>query len=344
MLLVSIIVGYFLLEETHPDMQPWSTQEDLDNTCAETPLMATAGATEHAGVDLRGDSYGTFNTVDITEEERWKVNSDGTRSSSPDSSHQKPRKSPFTKRVILLVVALAIFTFHSMGYDCLLAIFLQDKRDDINAERNLSPLGVSGGLGLSTRAVGGIMSIQGCIALFIQGVVFPIIAAWIGVWKTFILVTTLHPLAYFVVPFLIILPENDLYTGIYLMLTLRNLLSILAYPTLLILLKEASPSRLDLGKINGLAASAGAACRTVAPPVVGYLYTLGKQKGFSGLAWWGCGVVALAGSIQCWSVTREKGKVAHVRHVHCVGPQREGEQKSEVVHIIVNEVDGAEAV
>src|SRR4051812_35942710 len=39
MLLGSILAGYFFLIETHPDMQPWSTQADLDNSTAETPLL-----------------------------------------------------------------------------------------------------------------------------------------------------------------------------------------------------------------------------------------------------------------------------------------------------------------
>ena len=73
LLLISIVFGYFLLIETHPDMQAWSTPEELENTNAETPLMATAGATGDAAVDLRADAYGTFNTVEITEEKEWYI-------------------------------------------------------------------------------------------------------------------------------------------------------------------------------------------------------------------------------------------------------------------------------
>ncbi|KAI9799653.1 MAG: hypothetical protein M1833_003968 [Piccolia ochrophora] len=337
LLLISICFGYFLLGETHPDKQPWSTPADLANTNAETPLMATAGSMEHAAVDLRAESYGTFNSVDITEGERWLVHSDG--STLRPSQTAAESKRTFTKRVIMLVVALGIFTYHSMTYDHLLPIFLQDDNENVNAEVLGSALHIPGGLGLSLRSVGILMAINGVIALAIQGIVFPIFAAWLGVWRLFIVVTVLHPIAYFIVPYLALLPENLLYPGIYVCLAVRNFFSILAYPVILILLKEATPTPSVLGKVNGLAASAGAACRTVAPPVAGYLYGLGAQQGFSGLAWWGSGVVAIAGSIQCFFVERDKFKTAHVQSVAQGFTAEHPEQKTEVIHILVTDAD-----
>lgn len=337
LLLFSIVGGYLFLEETHPDSQPWSTAADLIPTNAETSLMATAGATEHAGADLRAESYGTFNTVEITGGEDWLVNSDGSRLNAAQMASES--KKTFTHRVIMLVIALGIFTYHSMTYDHLLPIFLQDDVVDDPVGR-YSPLHVPGGLGVSTQAVGLIMSGNGLIAMFIQAVIFPIFADWLGVWRVFLLVNFLHPIAYFIVPFLAVLPSHLLYPGIYLCLTVRNFFSILAYPVILILLKEAAPSHSVLGKINGLAASAGGACRTVAPPVAGYLYSLGGRIGFTGLAWWGSGLVAIAGSIQGCFVEREKHKKAHVQSAAqgfpCATAQA---QKSEVIHITVDDID-----
>ncbi len=59
-------------------------------------------------------------------------------------------------------------------------------------------------------------------------------------------------------PYLIYLPPSYLNLGIYTCITIRNLLSISAYPVLLILIKDSAPSASVLGKINGLASSAGA--------------------------------------------------------------------------------------
>lgn len=316
-------------------MQPGSTPEDLDHTTAETPLLGTAGATADAGVDLRADSYGTFNDVEISEDKEWVVNSDG---SSRPPSIQTGKSSIWTRRVVMIVVALGIFTYHSMTYDHLLPIFLQDDR----AEEHIStlptsPFDIPGGLGLSTPAVGVIMSFNGLIALFVQAVIFPLFASWLGVWKVFIMVTMLHPIAYVIVPYLALLPENLVYPGIWACLTVRNFTSILAYPLILILLKEASPTPTLLGKINGLAASVGAACRTIAPPLGGYLYGVGARVGFTGLAWWASSFVALMGVFQVFFIDRQNNKTATVRSF--VAPIGQERPRDDVVHIHVVDSD-----
>ncbi|KAI4141356.1 MAG: hypothetical protein L6R39_005385 [Caloplaca ligustica] len=338
LLLISIGLGYLFLIETHPGMQPWSTQDDYEHTTAETPLMVTAGATADAGVDLRQDTYGTFNKVDISEEKQWNVNADG--SPRAPSINSTTGDTIFTRRVVMLTIALGIFTYHSMTYDHLLPIFLQDKPRRHHYETAPGPFSVPGGLGLSTQAVGVIMSINGVIALVIQAIVFPLCAAWLGVWRVLVLVTVLHPVDYFIVPYLTYLPEDLVYSGIWICLSIRNFTSILAYPLLLILLKEASPSSNVLGKINGLAASAGAACRTMAPPIAGLLYGIGVRRGFTGLAWWGSGIVAIVGAIQIFWVGREKNKKAHVRSVApCLAPIQPEHSENDVVRIFVTDVD-----
>lgn len=156
------------------------------------------------------------------------------------------------------------------------------------------------------------MAVNGAIALFIQAVVFPIAADKIGVFRLFIIVTVLHPIAYLLMPFLVWVPESLLYPAIYFNLTVRNIFSILVYPLLLIQIKEAAP-RSVLGKVNGFAASAGAACRMIAPPVAGYLYTIGSRVDCTALAWWGSAAAALIGTVQCFAVKRTQAE----DHVYC---------------------------
>lgn len=354
LMVISILAGYFFLFETHPDMQPWSTPEDLEETCAETPLIpAQAGFTTSAANLTHGESYGTFNEVceDVVEVD-WHLKRDGTsRRTSPDRKHQ-PKWA--TKRVIMLIVALGIFTYHSMTYDHLLPIFAQDGR--VPAEgRILNALAgigsaeqgsLAGGLGLSVRDVGVIMSFNGIIALAIQGLVFPIMASWLGIWRLFIVTAIGHPLAYFVVPFLALLPPNLLYPGIYICLTIRNFFSILAYPVLLILIKEASPSPNCLGKINGLAASTGAGCRTIASPIAGYLYGLGDRVDFTALAWWSSSVIALLGTVQVFFINRVKDgpqhRVTPIARCSFV-PHQDREHRPSIVHIKVQDDDSLDS-
>ena len=345
MLFMSIIFGYLFIYETHPDMQPWSTAAELENTVAETPLLGPSGGIANAGADLRNESYGTFNQVDmhIDVESGLDLNLDARVGpqkiefwQSPSASSSRPpsirvREPVFTKRIVMLVIALGIFSYHTMSYDHLLPIFLQDSPtgEDSSDEPTFEPSSISatpkaplyipGGLGLSTTNVGVIMSINGIIALLIQGFVFPLIAEALGVFRTFLLVTILHPVAYFIVPFVALLPSNLLYTGIYSCLTIRNVFSILAYPVILILIKEACPRPSVLGTVNGLAASMAAGARTLAPPLAGLLYGVGKGVNFTGWAWWASGVVAALGAVQLFWIGQQKLMVTTVSAAQPVG-------------------------
>jgi hypothetical protein len=157
---------------------------------------------------------------------------------------------------------------------------------------------MGGGLGIPVQSVGIIMSINGVLQLFIQALIFPLLAEFFGVWRLLLYVTVAHPIAYVLPPFLQLLPRNLLYPGLFACLAVRSLTAILAFPLLLIMIKEAAPDKSHLGKINGLAASTGAACRTVASPIAGLLYGLSIDIHFTALAWWCSALVATIGAMQ----------------------------------------------
>lgn len=295
LMLVSIVACYVWVHETHPDMQPWSTSEELENTDVETPLIPTTTTTTTPAANLATESYGTFNPVQITEEE--------IQTRDPSFSPASSQKA-FSKPVMVLIVSLGLFTYHAMTYDTLIPVYLQD---DVDASNTFG-----GGLGLGMQQVGTIMSVNGMIALFIQAVVFPLLANNMGVWPLFVVVAVGFPIAYVIVPSLQLLPAGWVYVGIYTFLTIRNFFSIIFYPLILILLKEAAPSSSCLGKINGLAASTGGACRMVASPMGGMMYGLGLKLGFSSLVWWSSAFVALIGALQVPFIKRQKNKKAHV--------------------------------
>jgi hypothetical protein len=336
-MLGSITAGYLWLEETHPDLKNGASQLEPHEIAEQTSMITAAGVNADPGVDLRQESYGTFNEVDVHEDKHWLVSADG--SSRPPSYTEKPSSTAFTWKVSMLVVALGLFAYHSMCYDHLLPIFLQDERMDDISILVFSPFHVPGGLGLTTKTVGLVMSVNGVIALFIQAVIFPWLAGWLGVWKLFVLATVFHPMAYFILPYIAYLPESLLFSGLYACLTVRNVFNILVYPLILILLKQASPSPSCLGKINGLAASVGAACRTIAPPVAGLLYGLGIDIGFTGLAWFGAGAVAIFGALQLWSIPRQKNNTATIRSAAPYLTGDPQELPNGVVHVTIVPVE-----
>ncbi|TKA72580.1 hypothetical protein B0A55_07224 [Friedmanniomyces simplex] len=357
LMVVSIIAGWLCLEETHPDMQSWSTpahvadeRTPIQSRTPRTSMLVTQGPMSIPAVNLtQPESYGTFNRVsEEAVEEEWNVRPDG--SARPPTDNETSGSKWLTRRVAMLMVALGIFTFHSMTYDHLMPIFFQDERVPGSLATITTPIGTqygsfAGGLGLTIQQCGVILAFNGIIAIFIQGIIFPLFASCFGIWATFIFVTVLHPIAYFLVPWLALLPENLLLPGIYMCLLVRNLLSILAYPILLILIKEASPSPRTMGSLNGLAASTGAACRTLASPIAGLLYGVGDRIEFTALAWWASALVAVIGAIQLITVKRARSGPQHeVRPVgRCILiPDAEDarRRKESVVRIRVGEDSG----
>jgi hypothetical protein len=108
LLLLSIIMAYFLLAETHLDKQPRGPFETYDAAVARTPLLPAQGATADSAANLTSESYGTFNSVEVQHDEMWRVRSNGDWVESPSDN------KVFTWTVIQFVVALGIFTYHSV--------------------------------------------------------------------------------------------------------------------------------------------------------------------------------------------------------------------------------------
>ncbi|RKL04955.1 hypothetical protein BFJ68_g10811 [Fusarium oxysporum] len=303
LLLVSIVLGFLLLEETHPDMVHHAPTSEY-HVSEETPLMMN----NRMATEIEPQAYGAIETTE-----------DSTDGSIGDwdtlcIENEKTAAAPikiWNCRVVGFIVALSIFTYHSMTFDHLLPIFFEDSRVDaveMFKHGSIFPFYSPGGLGMTPRDVGVILAVDGGIALFIQVFVFPWTVKMLGTYRLFLLVTVLHPVVYVLMPMLLLVPESLLYPAIYGCLIIRNILSIILYPLLMILIKEATPAPSALGKVNGLAASAGAACRMIASPVAGFLWTVGTKSNCSALAWYGSAIVAILGAVQCFSVPRRRNE------------------------------------
>lgn len=194
-----------------------------------------------------------------------------------------------------------------MAWDYLMPIFFQDDR---TGQRSRAHNPFAGGLGLSVQDVGFVLGISGIIAAVVQGIIYPIMERLLGPWPLLFLVTICHPIAYFLVPYLVSVPQEWLFFGIYACVILRNLCSIIAYPILMGLLNDFCPQKKYRGRVNGAAASGSALFRTLASPMCGYLYGLGTTVRFTGLAWWASGLVALVGTVQFAWIERPKDKVS----------------------------------
>lgn len=196
----------------------------------------------------------------------------------------------WNRSMILFIVQLIMMSYHSMAFGSLMPIFMLDEPSPNISD---TALDLRGGLGYTLRDVGAFMSINGVVAIIVQGVIFAPVVERLGVWKTFVVLTTLAPIAYVVPPFLTMIPHAKAPIGIYANLILQNFLLIIIYPCLLILLKDATPTMTMLGQVNGIAMASCSGARTIAPPLTGFIYgSIGSAAG-----WWSIAVAALTAGV-----------------------------------------------
>ncbi|KAJ5094650.1 hypothetical protein N7456_010511 [Penicillium angulare] len=208
-----------------------------------------------------------------------------------DPSLEEPILTPeatpsWNRNMILLIVQLCIAAYAQMGYGVLMPIQLADSP---SPDVPTGHFDFRGGFGFSIHQVGAVMSVNGCMAIFVQGLIFAPLVAKVGVWKTFVWVTILAPLSYWAVPFITIVPCAHALIPIYLDMFTQNFMGIIVYTCLLILLKDSTPSLSILGRVNGMAMACCSGARTIAPPLAGYIYGVGG----SAAGWWSTGIVAL---------------------------------------------------
>ena len=312
-IILAITVGIFYLEETNEDviaakMKPkgtideqtplirephrpslQETREDEQKTIARRRSMAsiqpmTTGTT----VDLRRLS--NMSAISSSIKPRLTAGIETADNNAIVDDADVPAKPRWNRSMILFIIQLALMSYHSMAFGALMPIYLLDEPSPGISD---TALDLKGGLGYTVRDVGAFLSINGFVAIFVQGVVFAPLVERLGVWKTFVVLTALAPFAYVIPPFLTLIPHSKAPIGIYGNLIVQNFFLIIIYPCLLILLKDATPSLTMLGQVNGLAMAACSGARTIAPPLVGSIYgSVGSAAG-----WWSIGVVALAAAV-----------------------------------------------
>lgn len=228
------------------------------------------------------------------------------------SQSSTPSVKAFNREVMTWMVALFLMCYHQMAFGSVLPIYVLD--DPRQPPQRLDLLG---GLGLTLHDVGKYLAVNSILALIIQSVVFPIYVGKVGVWMSVVTLTLFCPLVHLAMPFVSLLPDPGI--GVFVVLALQSFSTIVIYPSLLILLKNATPSPLVLGKVNGLAMSLCSGARTISPPLVGIIYS---SMG-SAAAWWSCALFSIAAAVELCFISRPKDSNEEILRRASIGVEDE---------------------
>ncbi|KAF3068663.1 putative membrane protein [Trichoderma lentiforme] len=331
--LFGVVVGILFLEETHLGKKGEKDRgREIGDRITALFTRATYGrADKHEKLHLLADGqqtgYGALSDSPIpdpTKSPRGREDGDvppGYRSrdisprvSSPDTterqavaSSETPDMQPdqptkiFTKPVVMNIISYGILAFHTITYDQLFPVFLSTAPPK---EPILElPFKFVNGFGLETKAIGVIISVQGFYSLLSNYLIVTPMTRRLGPLRLFRLIAFSYFALYLVTPYVVLLPESLRMPAIYLLVIWKCTFSTMAYPSNAILLANSAPTKQVLGTINGVAASTASLCRALGPTLSGFLYAMGLQSGYSGLAWWFSGLVTIVGAYLSSQIT-----------------------------------------
>ncbi|PYH45701.1 MFS transporter [Aspergillus saccharolyticus JOP 1030-1] len=315
-----IIVGFLFLEETHPEKRNRRDPGlELGNWLVDRFKGSRLSAAEELDVkkETTGNDY--FDYEDVPPPEYRSTESSprlrpmkGSADLSTDDDiegqikGQKPKA--FTKQVIFNIIAYGILAYHSVSFDQLMPVFLSTPT---STEDAVLPFKFTGGLSLATKKIGLMLAVQGVYSMIAQLWLFPFVVRRFGTLRVFRFVLLVWPPLYFMVPYLILLPEKLQLAAAYMALISKITLHVIAFPATAILLANAAPSSKVLGSINGAAASTASLSRAFGPTITGLLHSKGLESGYSVLAWWACGLVCIIGAFESfWMEESEREKAA----------------------------------
>jgi MFS family permease len=238
------------------------------------------------------------------------------------------RKLPFsriwTANVLFTFTAHFLLAGHVGTFNSLWFVFLSTPRYVPHGQTNNgtdpnSSLGIppdykphppfswTGGLALPPARIGSALAILGVVGISLQLLLYPRLSFRLGTVTSFRLSLCLFPLAYFLVPFLSIVPTSStppaaasgplLWISIIVVLCIQVTARTFALPATAILINNASPHPSVLGTVHGLGQSASSAARTIGPLFLSYLYGVGLRRGVVGLSWWCMACFAALGAV-----------------------------------------------
>ncbi|KAI8631635.1 major facilitator superfamily domain-containing protein [Xylariaceae sp. FL1651] len=262
----------------------------------------------------------TFNTPDspATDGVAEKMPVVATPSELKRTKRSLPFARVWTRNVIFTLVTEALFDFQLGAFTNLWTLFLSSPRStpEQTAARSL-PWVFTGGLGMPAATVGFATSILGIIGMVLQIFAYPPIHARLGTLRGFRYFMALFPVAYFLAPYLAVIPSATESPApasgliLWVFMTVVQVFQVMArtvtLPASIILLNNCSPHPSVLGLVHGLGQSVSAGFRTVGPVVGGWWYGASLESGVVGASWWAIAGVAALGCASSFFIYEGSG-------------------------------------
>ncbi|RHZ60115.1 putative MFS multidrug transporter [Aspergillus thermomutatus] len=213
----------------------------------------------------------------------------------------------WTPNVLLTLLVHFLLAFHTSAFNAMTFVFLPTPRAPENSRKGFFHF--SGGLGLPSSRVGLATAIIGVIGLPLQIFVYPQVQSRLGTLTSFRAFLPFSPLAYSLMPFLVIIPRYPwlVWPAFTAVVGLQVISRTFALPAAIILVNNCATDPSILGTVHGVAQSIASAARTLGPFIGGWGLGLGLQNNLVGGIWWALALEALIGWLLLWTIYEGKG-------------------------------------
>lgn len=230
--------------------------------------------------------------------------STNTPSPTPSAEVENKTRTPFravlTRNVCLNMLQRFLQSLHVSAFNSMFFSLLPTPKADPSGFH--LPFRFTGGLGLSSEKVGFANTTIGMIGLPLQLLLYPRLINSFGVRGSYRFFLPLSIIAYFLLPYLVLLPGDGglVWASLSAVLTMHVLSRTFVNPATMMLVNDAAPSPDLLGTVHGLASSISSTARILGPVVGGVLLGWGLAHNWVGLPLWLLGIVAVVNWAVLW--------------------------------------------
>lgn len=218
---------------------------------------------------------------------------ENTPASEPEDKKKPPFRAIFTTNVCLTMLQRFLQSMHVSAFNSIFFSLLPTPRAE-KSDFNL-PFHFTGGLGLSSKKLGFANTMIGMIGLPLQLLVYPRLIGSLGVRNSYRAFLPLSIMAYFLLPYLVLLPDDAglIWVSLSTVLLMHVLSRTFVNPATMLLVNDCAPSPNLLGTVHGLASSVSSSGRIIGPTVGGVMLGWGLAHNIVGLPLWVLTIVAV---------------------------------------------------
>jgi MFS family permease len=225
-----------------------------------------------------------------------------TKKPTPTKAATHTVRDVLTRHTVCFLLAYFALGMHTVAFEQVLSVFLSHPWRDHTPENTHLPFQFGGGFGLSTEQIGTLFTLYGFSSLT-QFFVFPPLARKVGVLNCFRFCSLIHPLYMFIMPYMVLLPNPTLrWSAVLFTMCTKAASSVIAFPSLTVLITNSASSPAVLGTVNGAAVTVAGFGRALGPAITGAIFSWGVANNYVIAPWWYLAVVAALGAVPAFLV------------------------------------------